>query len=260
VQRNLGRGLRDLAVFEAGLVYGPLPASAVPEIRGIDQRPSDDVIRALYEGVPRQPRHVAVVLCGEFDPAGWWGPGRRADWSDAVEAARVIATAARAELTLRRAEHPPWHPGRCAALLIGDTVVGHAGELHPGVVAALDLPERACAMELDLDAIAPPEPAPAPVLSTFPPVLLDLAVVVPDTVAALEVLDAVREGAGALLEAVRLFDVYTDADRLGAGMKSLAFALRFRAPDRTLTVEEATAARDAAIERAEQRVGAHLRA
>jgi phenylalanyl-tRNA synthetase beta chain len=114
-------------------------------------------------------------------------------------------------------------------------------------------------MELDLDALPPPPPAAAPKLSSYPPVLLDVALVVPAGVAAADVLAAVREGAGPLLESVRLFDVYVDEQRLGTGLKSLAFALRFRAPDRTLTVDEASAARDAAIARAAAAVGAQLR-
>jgi phenylalanyl-tRNA synthetase beta chain len=89
--------------------------------------------------------------------------------------------------------------------------------------------------------------------------LLDVALVVPAGVAAADVASALRSGAGALLESIRLFDVFTDEARLGPGRRSLAFALRFRAPDRTLTVEEATAARDAAIEAAAAATGAALR-
>jgi phenylalanyl-tRNA synthetase beta chain len=137
--------------------------------------------------------------------------------------------------------------------------VGHAGELHPGVIAALGLPERSCAMELDLDALPTPEPAPAPQISTFPPVLLDVALVVAADVPARAVEQTLRTGAGPLLESVRLFDVYADAARLGAGRRSLAFALRLRAPDRTLTLEEATAVRDAAVAAVVERHGAELR-
>jgi phenylalanyl-tRNA synthetase beta chain len=125
------------------------------------------------------------------------------------------------------------------------------------VVAALGLPERTCAMELDVDALTPPPPAQAPRIWAHPPVLLDVALVVPAEVAAADVLAALREGAGELLESARLFDVYRDDERLGAGLKSLAFALRFRA-DRTLTIEDATAARDAAVA-ATAELGAHLR-
>src|ERR1700722_9283625 len=105
-------------------------------------------------------------------------------------------------------------------------------------------------MELDLDAFAVPGPAETPIISTFPPVLLDVALVVDSQVASSAVLDALREGAGELLESVRLFDTYTDDARLGVGRKSLAFALRLRAPDRTLTIEAATQVRDSAIARA----------
>lgn len=114
-------------------------------------------------------------------------------------------------------------------------------------------------MELRLDAFAPPPPAAAPVISSYPPVLLDVALVVPNDVPSADVLAALRDGVGELLESARLFDSYTDADRLGAGRKSLAFELRLRAPGRTLTLDEATAARDAAIALAGERTGATLR-
>jgi phenylalanyl-tRNA synthetase beta chain len=257
--RNLGRGNRDVAIFEDGLVFHTdLSAPKVPR-PGVDARPDEAELDALFAAIPPQPRHVAAVLCGAVERPGWWGGGRTATWADAIETARVVARTARAELVVRPAQFAPWHPGRCAELALGDRVIGHAGEVHPRVVAALGLPERTCAMELDLDAIEPPGPARAPHLSMFPPVLLDVALVVSADVAAADVLAAVQAGAGELLEAVRLFDVYSDESRLGAGFKSLAFALRFRAPDRTLTVDEATAARDAAIARAGTDTGAVLR-
>jgi len=143
--------------------------------------------------------------------------------------------------------------------VLDGAVIGYAGELHPRVIAALDLPARTCAMELNLDALPVPSPAEAPTISALPPVLLDVALVVAANVAAVDVEAAVREGAGELLESIRLFDAYADEQRLGAGRKSLAFALRFRAPDRTLTVEEATAARDSAVALATARLGAVLR-
>jgi phenylalanyl-tRNA synthetase beta chain len=256
--RNVGRGSRDLALFELGLVFhadhGPLPPRP-----GVDRRPTDEQLAVIEATVPAQPRHAATVLAGELEPAGWWGAGRPAGWADAIESARSIARAARVELEIRQADRAPWHPGRCAELLLDGRPVGNAGELHPRVIQALGLPIRSCAMELDLDAFPAPEPAEAPTPSNFPPVLLDLALVVPSRVPAAEVLAAVRAGAGELLESVRLFDVYADAARLGAELKSLAFALRLRATDRTLTLEEATAARDRAVAEAAERVGATLR-
>jgi phenylalanyl-tRNA synthetase beta chain len=258
VVRNTGRGNRELALFEMGLVTHPTGRPSPVPRPGVAHRPSDAEVAALEATVPPQPRHVAVVLSGELERAGWWGPGRTATWADAIEFARVVGRAARAPLQVRRAEYAPWHPGRCAEVLLEDRVVGHAGELHPQVVAALGLPERTAAMELDLDAFAPPEPASAPELSTFPPVLLDVALVVDEVVAAADVLRSIEQAAGPLLESVRLFDVYV-GDQLPAGQKSLAFALRLRAADRTLTVEEATAARDAAVQEAARTVGARLR-
>jgi phenylalanyl-tRNA synthetase beta chain len=260
LQRNLGRGNRDLALFEMGLVYLPRPNAPVPPRPGVEHRPSDDELAALDAALPDQPRHAAVVLCGARERKGWWGPGRAATWADAIDAARAVATAARVEIAVHATDRAPWHPGRCAALFLGENVVGHAGELHPRVTAALGIPERTCAMELDLDALSPPPPVLAPALSTYPPVLLDVALVVAAAVPAADVLAAVRAGAGELLESVRLFDVYVDDALRRDGRRSLAFALRFRAPDRTLTVEEASIARDAAIARATEVTGAVLRA
>ena len=259
VVRNVGRGNRDVAIFEAGLVFergAQRPAVPLPPVTA---RPSAEQIAALYAAVPPQPRRIAAAFAGDLERAGWWGAPRAASWADAVEAARTVARAARGSLDARAAQRAPWHPGRCAELLLDGVVVGYAGELHPRVVAALGLPDRTCAMELDVDAFAPPGPAPAPHISTYPPVLLDVALVVDASVAAADVLAALREGAGELLESARLFDVYTDESRLGAGVKSLAFALRFRAPDRTLTVDEANGMRDAAIARAAEQTGAQLR-
>jgi phenylalanyl-tRNA synthetase beta chain len=261
LKRNLGRGLRDLPLYEIGTVFHPRPGAGTPPTMGVDRRPSDAEFAAADAVVPDQPRHVAVVLTGDLEPAGWWGAGRAAGWADAVEAGRATLVAAdipEHRITVRAAEYAPWHPGRCAELLVDDTVVGHAGELHPAVLAGLELPRRTSAMELDLDALPAPPVAPAPVISGFPPALIDVALVVDESVPAAQVQQALTEGAGELLEDVRLFDVYA-SEQLGAGRKSLAYKLTFRAPDRTLTVEEAVAARDAAVAEAAARFGATLR-
>jgi phenylalanyl-tRNA synthetase beta chain len=228
---------------------------------GVDRRPTDAEFAAADAVVPAQPRHVAVVLTGDVEPTGWWGPGRAAGWADAVEAGRAVLAAAdlpAERVEVRAAERAPWHPGRCAALLVDGEVVGHAGELHPAVLAALELPRRTSAMELDLDALPAAPVVSAPTVSGFPPALIDVALVLDDTVPAADVRAALVEGAGELLEHVRLFDVYA-SESLGAGRRSLAYKLTFRAPDRTLTVEEAVAARDAAVAVAAQRFGATLR-
>ncbi|HEV7655378.1 MAG TPA: phenylalanine--tRNA ligase subunit beta [Mycobacteriales bacterium] len=259
LRRNIGRGLRDVALYETGLVF--LPGGALPPLPqvGVSRRPTAAELAELAAGIPDQPTHVGVALAGELDRPGWWGPGRPAGWPDAIESARVVARAARVPLTVRAARQAPWHPGRCAALLRDGTVVGYAGELHPRVVAALELPERTCAMELDLDALGTGGIVRAPALSSYPPALLDVALVVPASVPAASVAAALTDGAGSLLESLRLFDVYADLERLGPDVRSLAYALRLRAPDRTLTAEEAGAARDAAVAEATRRTGAVLR-
>jgi phenylalanyl-tRNA synthetase beta chain len=161
-------------------------------------------------------------------------------------------------VTVAAADRAPWHPGRCAAVAVDGTVVGYAGELHPAVVAALELPRRACAMELSLDAVPAAPVVEAKRISTFPPALIDVALVLDRDVPAAEVGAALAAGAGELLESVALFDVY-ESDQLGAGRRSLAYKLTFRAPDRTLTSDEALVARDAAVAAVSSRFGATLR-
>ncbi|HWN35102.1 MAG TPA: phenylalanine--tRNA ligase subunit beta, partial [Pseudonocardia sp.] len=258
VVRNVARGMIDVALYHVGQVVLPDDGLApMPEV-GVDARPSDQQIQALLDALPRQPVHVAVALAGARERPGWWGPGRPASWADAVRAAHLVAESAGVELTSRAADLAPWHPGRCAELRIGSRAVGHAGELHPKAIEALGLPPRTCAMEISLDALPLTERRPAPAISPFPPVLLDVALVVDDEQPAAAVTEALREGAGELLESLRLFDVYS-GDQVGQGRKSLAFSMRLRATDRTLTTEEATAARDAAVALAARRCGAAVR-
>ncbi|MFI6814648.1 phenylalanine--tRNA ligase subunit beta [Nonomuraea sp. NPDC050328] len=259
--RNVGRGFADVALFENGLVYRPragAPAQA-PVLR-VDRRPSAEELASVAEALPAQPYRVAVVLAGEFERSGWWGKGRAAGWADAVEAARTIARAAGVELNVSADQHEPWHPGRCAALYVGDTLVGHAGELHPRVIEAYGLPPRTSAMEFELTRVEAhlTGPVETPRVASYPVATQDVALIVPDFTPVADVEAALRDGAGELLESVRLFDVYS-GEQVGEGHKSLAYTLRFRAADRTLTVEETTAARDAAVAVAADRVGARLR-
>ncbi|MER5643813.1 phenylalanine--tRNA ligase subunit beta [Streptosporangium sp. NPDC002524] len=259
--RNVGRGFGDVALFEAGLVYRPSSgAPAVAPVLGVDRRPTAEELASIESALPAQPLRVGAVLAGEFEPSGWWGRGRAAGWADAVEAARVVAAEAGVTLDVRADRHEPWHPGRCAALYAGDVLVGHAGELHPRVVEAYGLPPRTCAMELELTRLEPLAAGPpqAPAISAYPVAGQDVALIVDAATPVAAVEAALREGAGPLLESIRLFDVYTGA-QAGEGKKSLAYSLRFRAPDRTLTVEETTAARDAAVALAGERTGARLR-
>ncbi|WP_123027805.1 phenylalanine--tRNA ligase subunit beta [Mycolicibacterium stellerae] len=256
--RNVSRGAVDTALFAIEQVVEPTSQTRAVELIPTDRRPTDAEIAMLDASLPNQPQHVGAVLTGLRELAGPWGPGRPVHATDAFEAVRIVGRAAGVELTLRPAQYLPWHPGRCAEVLVGDTVVGHAGQLHPAVIERSGLPKGTCAVELNLDAVPITETLPAPAVSPFPAVFQDVALIVDAEVAAQSVVDAVREGAGELLEDVRLFDVYT-GPQIGEGRKSIALALRFRAGDRTLTEDEASAARDAAVANAAQRVGAEQR-
>jgi phenylalanyl-tRNA synthetase beta chain len=260
LRRNVGRGNTDLALFEMGLVVRPTRDAPAAPRPAVMTRPSDAEVKALHEAVPEQPRQVAAVFTGNRVLPGWTGPGRIADWTDAVDAALAVGNALGLGLSVSAAEYAPWHPGRCARLDLDGQVVGYAGELHPQVVAALGLPERVCAAEVDLSRLVPfagrvRRSVPVP---TFPVAKEDVALVVDVDVPAVLVQDALLAGGGDLLESVRLFDVYV-GPQVGEGRKSLAFALRLRASDRTLTAAEATEARDAAVRAAVDRVGAELR-
>jgi phenylalanyl-tRNA synthetase beta chain len=262
LRRNLGRGFRDVAIYELGLVFQPKPDAGAPPALGVTERPSDAEFAAADAALPHQPWHVAAIFAGDIEPVGWWGAGRPAGWADAVRTARVVLAAAgipEERVTVRSASRAPWHPGRCAEVLVDEVVIGYAGELHPAVLDRLELPRRCAAVELDLDAIPAAPVVPAPQVSTYPPALIDVALVVPEEVPAAELTEALVTGAGELLESVRLFDVYRSAEQLGAGRRSLAYNLVFRAPDRTLTAQEAVAARDAAVAEAARRFGATLR-
>ena len=287
--RNAGRGFADLALFELGNVARLKPGDGpgrVAPILPVDRLPTPAEIAELDAALPDQPRLVSAVLTGQRELAGWWGPGRPASFHDAIEAAHTVLRTARVPYLVRAGRREPWHPGRCAEFLIGPAgsgtadqdaaaeseqliSVGYAGELHPRVIAAFRLAPRTSAVELDMTAIeraaAGLPPVQAPVISGYPAATQDVALVVGETVAAADVQAALvagaasaAEGADSLLEDVRLFDVYT-GEQVGPGRKSLAYTLRFRAPDRTLTDEEVAVARDAAVAAAAERTGAVLR-
>ncbi|MBM7367251.1 phenylalanine--tRNA ligase subunit beta [Gordonia hydrophobica] len=256
--RNIARGQRDLALYAIGqVVLGGDLGPTVPAL-DVTRRPSVDELAALDASLPAQPLHVGVLLTGLREQSGPLGGGRAADAYDAFEAARQIGEASGVQLTLVADDLLPWHPGRCARLEVDGVVVGHAGELHPAVLERAGLPKRLCAVEIDVDALPLRENLPSPKVSPFPAVLQDVNVVVASTVAAQDVQDALVAGAGDLLESIALFDVFA-GEQVGEGNKSLTFALTFRAPDRTLTEDEGSEAKLAAVAHAADAVGARLR-
>jgi phenylalanyl-tRNA synthetase beta chain len=259
--RNRSRGFTDLAIFEQGLVFRPvagvnyghamLPAAV---------RPTDSQIAELNAGIPPQPRHIAGVLVGDAIPRQ---PGQKSvsvDWQDALAAVAQIAAASGVPIDVRQGSHASFHPGRCAELVLGEAVIGYAGEILPAIADAANLPGRVAAYELDLDAIAaaagqPVEALPVPAMTAA---TQDVSLVVKTSVPAADVQHALLEGAGELLEHARLVDIYR-GEGLPEGTHSLTFALRFRAPDRTLTQAEATEAKQAGVALAAERFGAAIR-
>ncbi|KAA0959376.1 phenylalanine--tRNA ligase subunit beta [Microbacterium sp. ANT_H45B] len=260
--RNISRGLTDLSLFETGVVFLPEPGVeyGTDEVPPLGERPSDETLAALNASIPPQHRHVAVLLTGNVVVRQ---PGRTAEvagLSEALDAVRVIGAAAGVDIDVAQGRRAALHPGRTGVLSVAGVEVGYIGELHPDVSAAADLPGRATVLELDLDGIltlATPR-AVAASLSTFPAATQDVSLVIDAGVAAGEVREALAEGAGSLLEGIRLVDDYR-GDGLPAGQKSLTFALRFRADDRTLTAAEATEAKLAGVAVASERFGATLR-
>ncbi|WP_026531380.1 phenylalanine--tRNA ligase subunit beta [Arthrobacter sp. H41] len=259
--RNHSRGFRDLALFEAGLVFHPGGTMGTKSIPPLGVLPSEKTLDALYEGIPHQPLTIAAVFTGNDAPVSAGSTPRAWDWADALDTVRLMADVVGVDVVLEQGTHQAFHPGRTARVALRDgEVLGYAGELHPKLIAALDLPVRSVALEINADLIfeAAADVIVARPLSSFPATTQDVALVVDGGVVASEVLETLREGAGELLEDVRLFDVYS-GQGIPEGSKSLAFALRFRAPDRTLTADEASAARDAAVALASTRFGAAQR-
>ena len=262
--RNLSRGTGDLALFELAGVFYAREAKSAPR-PSVSHRPSDAELAGLEAVLPDQPRHLAALLTGDWLPAGWQGSAEPAGWAHALAAADVAAAAVGLHIVREAVELAPWHPGRCASLSVVDqagesVLLGYGGELHPSACEEFGLPRRSAAMELNLDVLVAAAPAGGDVvaISGFPLAKEDVALIVDADVSAEDVRRALVEGAGELLEAIRLFDVY-GGDQIGEGKKSLAFALRFRAADRTLTDADAAAARDAAVAVTVERFGAKLR-
>ncbi len=251
-KRNLARGLVDLSVYEIGTVFRPiggapfgaetLPPGAV--------LPSDVTLAGLNAGIPPQPRHLAGLVLGHTVPKQPGQPALAAGIADAVTMVAQTAAALGLRVEPVQGAHKALHPGRTAQLIAhsggeGEGVlVGYAGELLPALAEEFDLPRVVAVFELDLDALIGVAPADivAGTISGYPAATQDLSLVVADTIPAGEVEGAVVEGAGPLLEHIRLVDDYRGTG-LPDGAKSLTFALRFRADDRTLTAAEASEAK-----------------
>jgi phenylalanyl-tRNA synthetase beta chain len=210
---------------------------------------------------PAHERHHVGVLLTQALPGSWRSPERGADFFAAKGLLEAMLATVGVSAEFEAEARPFLHPGRSATVLAGDErKLGWVGELHPAVAREWDLDRGAACFEIDFDLLCELAPGPASYrdVTSFPPLVQDIAVVVAEDVPAAEVIAAVRSGAGELLDRVELFDVYR-GEQVEEGNRSLALRLEFRAPDRTLTDEDVAAAR-ASVEAALGGLGARLRA
>src|SRR5581483_10162567 len=187
---------------------------------------------------------LAVAMTGPRYPRSWTADAGEIDFFDlkgALEA--MLAALGLRDVDWRAAPHPSLHPGQAAVLQRGDEALGFAGQLHPAVRDRFELGQRAVFVaELDFEALArlaseaPPVAAPP----RFPGVEMDVALVVPEHISHREVEQVIRAAGAPLLESVSLFDLYR-GDPVPPDQKSMAYALTYRAADRTLTEAEAVA-------------------
>ncbi|MEY4163079.1 MAG: hypothetical protein RLZZ79_31 [Actinomycetota bacterium] len=254
--RNLARGQKSVALFESGLIFRDIRKLANPGVVPTTKRPTPNQIKNIYESVPFQSMHIGGVIAGEVELSGWWGEGRIADWRDGVSIIHELIGEFGFAYEVSSVELAPWHPGRCAEFTIAGRPVAHAGELHPRIIAALGLPERTVFFAIAMDSIPIASPVSATPVVTMPAAIQDISLFVPASVAAANVADAIKAGAGPLLESVRLFDRF---QRPGEDQVSLAFTLTFRSADRTLTSEEVSKLRESAGAEAVTRCGATIR-
>ena len=269
LRRNVSRGMRDVAVYELGLVTrGSVPKGGAP-ILPVSSRPDPESEARLYAAVPPQPRHVAFAAAGLAQGSGPWGSSRGFDARDAVTWAREVGEILGIQLQVAAATMAHIHRGATGVSgpvevtltpPAAGTSASCAVATPPPPTGKLRPPARTVAGELDLDLLTEASLAPisAVKLSTFPLATTDVALTVDETVPVGEVEAALRRGAGPLLESLSLFDLFR-GEQVGAGKKSLAFHLAVRAPDRTLTTDEVSAIRDQAVAAAARDCGATQR-
>ena len=254
--RNISRGAQDFAIFEMGSIFRSSKKLETFVNPDTADRPSQQVISKIFDSVPEQTEMVAGLLVGKKEVENWQGKSQSFEWNDAISFAQEILDLCHLDYEIKRSELAPWHPGRCAELIVDGKVVAHAGEIHPRILAQYNLPARSSAFAINLGALPASGLVRPNRVGVMPAAVQDVALIVESTVPALEVQQALKDGAGDLLESISLFDRY---DKVGDGKVSLAFTLTFRAEDRTLTGEEVSAMREAATNLAAKRCGATVR-
>ena len=234
---NMARGHRDLGLFESAAVYRAHPTE-----------PSDE-------------HHaLAALLTGRLQPRSWRADDATADVFAAKALVAAVLDTLRVAWDVAPASWPFLHPGRSAEVLSGGVRLGFVGEIHPLVTREWDIEQPVAVFALDLGKVAAAAPGVAQYADvvSYPPLRQDLAVILASDVPAGDVVRTVREAGGELLAGAEVFDVYTGA-QVGEGRRSLAFALTFRAPDRTLTDEDVAPVRERIVGALRERLGGELR-
>lgn len=216
-------------------------------------------------GLPDEIPQLVIVLGGVRQPAGWQAADTAPlDFYDLKGILEALFDGLHlSQVRYQPVNHPSFHPGKAARVLIGETQLGVFGELHPLVQEHYDLPAgygHLLAAEFDLHSLIAQVPTQYTVsaVPTFPPVLEDLAIIVDEPIPAERVAEVIWQAGGKLLYSLRLFDIYR-SEQIGAGKKSLAYNLIYQAADRTLTDSEVQQVRQRIIRRLEQDLGARLR-
>lgn len=213
--------------------------------------------------LPQEQQRLAIVLTGPRTLPGWQpGDTSSMDFYDLKGIMEALLEGLKVQnARFEPANHPTFHPGKCARIFIGEKEWGVMGELHPLVRERYDFPETPLiATDLDLNLLieAIPDQVSVEPVAVFPPVLEDLAIVVDENMPAERVRQAIQHAGGNIVTKVRLFDVYT-GDQIGPGKKSLAYSLTYQASNRTLTDKDVAGIRQRIIQRLEQELGARLR-
>ncbi len=241
VEQNARRRGRIL-LFEIGPVFLASEASPLPE--------EQDRLALVMSGVRMPPTWQAG---GDSSPLNFY------DLKGVVE--ELFGGLNLSKAAYRSSDHPSFHPGKRARVLIGESQVGVIGEIHPQVHANYDLAETpVLAAEFDLAALYAllPDRFDVVPLPLYPAVLEDLAIIVDEALSAEQVSQVIREAGGRLLINLRLFDVFR-GEQIGAGKKSLAYSLEYQAEDRTLTDQEVLKVRQRIEQRLKEQLDAAIR-
>lgn len=260
----------DQSVMRQSILPGLLRAVAYNQSRGVAdvQLYELGTVFSAAEGrqKPRERAKVAGVLAGAMHRAGWNQPAVPFDFFDGKgvleSVARELALPKVRFRALDAADASHLQPGRAAEMMAGGAVIGWVGEVHPLVARAFGAEAPVVAFELDVVALEKAAQPARPYVDvpTFPAVAVDQAFVVGEDVTHEKMVQVMTSAGGKLLEGVALFDVYRDEERVGAGKKSMAYALTYRAPDRTLTSEEVDKAHERLVKKVCSATGAEVRA